>query len=470
MYRSKANGWFQHGHFMLTDMLWNLSAFMTACLIRHPNLVNIRESFFFMLIFLYPVFHVFAALFFSSYKDIMKRGYAKELKATLVHNIIVLVMIVMLMFIIKRTDVMSRIIVGLTFIFSCVLMYISRIVIKKILLKRREKKGTGGIMFLVMTEEASAVRTVSTVLSNNTHALGIAGVIVMDADMVGQSVCGVPVVANAATWKEYVLENVVDEIMIDTADFESAGDKIKYINTIGATAHLVLRMGDYDAPSKVVQDLNGFAVVSSSINMASPRQRMLKRAMDIGFGLLGAAAVIVLTVFIGPMIYFEDRGPIFFTQKRVGRNGRIFRIIKYRTMYTDAEQRKAELMKDNEMSGNMFKMKNDPRITRIGKFLRKTSLDELPQAFNILAGSMSVVGTRPPTLDEFRQYEPHHKVRLGITPGLTGLWQVSGRSEITDFEEIVKLDEEYISNWDLGLDLKIIFKTFIVVLKREGAE
>ena len=138
-------------------------------------------------------------------------------------------------------------------------------------------------------------------------------------------------------------------------------------------------------------------------------------------------------------------------------------------MYADAEERKKELMEQNEMDGLMFKMTDDPRITKIGKFIRKTSLDELPQFWNVLKGDMSLVGTRPPTVDEFEQYEGYHKRRLSMTPGLTGVWQVSGRSDITDFEEVVRLDTEYIENWSIGLDCKILLKTVGSVLKSEGS-
>ena len=139
-------------------------------------------------------------------------------------------------------------------------------------------------------------------------------------------------------------------------------------------------------------------------------------------------------------------------------------------MYPDAEKRKKELMDKNEMSGLMFKMTGDPRITKVGKFIRKTSLDELPQFFNVLKGDMSLVGTRPPTVDEYKQYETYHKRRLSTKPGITGMWQVSGRSDIEDFEEVVRLDLKYIDNWSLGLDIKIIFKTVMVVLGKGGAK
>ena len=175
-------------------------------------------------------------------------------------------------------------------------------------------------------------------------------------------------------------------------------------------------------------------------------------------------------------------GPIFFAQERIGRNGRKFKMYKFRSMYMDAEERKKELMAQNKISdGLMFKMDFDPRIignkilpdgtrkTGIGQFIRKTSLDEFPQFINILLGDMSLVGTRPPTVDEWELYEPHHRARMSFRPGLTGMWQVSGRSNITDFEEVVKLDTQYISEWSLRLDVKILWQTVWSVFKSDGA-
>lgn len=162
--------------------------------------------------------------------------------------------------------------------------------------------------------------------------------------------------------------------------------------------------------------------------------------------------------------------PAIFVQKRVGKNGRIFNFYKFRSMYIDAEKRKKELMAQNQMQGGMFKMDNDPRITPTGQFIRKTSLDELPQFYNVLVGDMSLVGTRPPTVDEFEKYTPSQKRRLNFKPGITGLWQVSGRSNITDFDEVVKLDVEYIDNWSIWSDIKILLKTIFVVFKKEESK
>ena len=193
--------------------------------------------------------------------------------------------------------------------------------------------------------------------------------------------------------------------------------------------------------------------------------------MDICGGIVGLILTGIIAVVIGPIIYIKSPGPIFFTQVRVGKNGRKFKIYKFRSMYMDAEERKAELMAQNNIKdGMMFKMDDDPRIIKgIGHFIRKYSIDEFPQFWNVLKGDMSLVGTRPPTVDEWEKYEFHHRSRLAIKPGLTGLWQVSGRSDITDFEEVVKLDKTYIESWNIGQDIKTLFKTVGVVLVKEGA-
>ena len=197
---------------------------------------------------------------------------------------------------------------------------------------------------------------------------------------------------------------------------------------------------------------------------------------------LGSQVQFPARIFIAPAIRAKSPGPVFFKQDRVGLNGKVFKMYKFRSMYLDAEERKKALMDKNKMSNTlMFKMDDDPRIIGsekkgrdgkpkgIGNFIRNTSIDEFPQFFNVLKGDMSLVGTRPPTLDEFAQYDIHHRARMTIKPGITGMWQISGRSEITDFEEVVRLDKEYIENWSLSLDVKIILRTIVVMLTGRGA-
>lgn len=197
---------------------------------------------------------------------------------------------------------------------------------------------------------------------------------------------------------------------------------------------------------------------------------MIKRVMDILGGLVGMLITLVFLPFVAAAIKLDSKGPVLFSQVRIGRNGRRFKIYKFRSMYMDAEERKKELEAENEMQGLMFKMENDPRITKVGAFLRKTSIDELPQFYNVFKGDMSLVGTRPPTADEFEKYNQYYRRRISMTPGLTGMWQVSGRSNIEDFDDVVKYDLMYIDNWSLRLDIKILFQTIGVVLFGKGAK
>ncbi len=196
---------------------------------------------------------------------------------------------------------------------------------------------------------------------------------------------------------------------------------------------------------------------------------LYKRILDMTGGLIGICLLLMMSPFVAVAIKLDSKGPVLFRQKRMGQNGRIFHLYKFRSMCENAEECKQLLLGNNEMHGAIFKVRNDPRITKLGRWLRKTSLDEFPQFINVIKGEMSLVGTRPPTLDEVKKYEPQHLRRISAKPGITGLWQVSGRNRITDFDEIVKLDCEYLENWRFLDDIKILLKTIIVVLQRKGA-
>lgn len=247
---------------------------------------------------------------------------------------------------------------------------------------------------------------------------------------------------------------------------------IKNFGIMGITIHIKLARVADDSSNQIVEKLEGYTVLSTSINMVSAGQLIFKRTMDICGGLVGMLLTGIIFIFVAPIIYIKSPGPIFFKQVRIGKNGKKFNIYKFRSMYMDAEERKKELMAQNDIKdGMMFKMDNDPRIIKgIGNFIRDYSLDEFPQFWNVLKGDMSLVGTRPPTVDEWEKYEMHHRSRLAFKPGLTGMWQVSGRSNITDFEEVVRLDTKYIKKWSPGLDIMILFKTVAVVLGKVGSK
>ena len=192
-----------------------------------------------------------------------------------------------------------------------------------------------------------------------------------------------------------------------------------------------------------------------------------KRLIDCVGALLGIAIAIVMAIPIGIIMQLDNPGPLLYSQVRCGLNGKPFRIWKFRSMIVGADQ-KQHLVK-NQAKGHIFKNENDPRITRVGRFLRRTSLDEFPQFWNVLIGEMSLVGTRPPTVDEVSRYEKHHFQRLLVKPGITGEWQVKGRSGVTDFEAIVNMDLDYQQKWSRFYDIYLIWRTIVVVLARKGA-
>ena len=294
----------------------------------------------------------------------------------------------------------------------------------------------------------------------------------------------ITVVANADTVADYVCREWVDEVFVNLPDDAPYPETLlNQLTEMGAVVHMKLaKTSNLIGEKKFVERLGIYTVLTTSINYATTKQLFMKRALDILGGLVGCLITLILTVILGPLIYIQSPGPIFFSQVRVGKNGKKFKIYKFRSMYMDAEERKKELMKQNRVKdGMMFKLEWDPRIIGtkklpdgtikkgIGNIIRDFSLDELPQFFNVLKGDMSLVGTRPPTVDEWDKYDLHHRARLATKPGITGMWQVSGRSNITDFEDVVKLDRQYIAEWNFALDIKILFKTVLVVFKRDGA-
>lgn len=223
------------------------------------------------------------------------------------------------------------------------------------------------------------------------------------------------------------------------------------------------------AEKEAVKQANSPLISSPIVANESVVYLCCKRSMDILGSLIGLAILSIVMLIIAIAIKLEDpKGPVFFSQKRIGKNGKEFNMYKFRSMVTDAEEKLKELLDLNETTGAMFKMKNDPRVTRIGRFIRKTSIDELPQLFNVLKGDMSLVGPRPPLPREVKEYNKYHAQRLLVVPGCTGAWQVSGRSNI-GFEEMVQLDLEYIQKRSIYKDLLIIFKTFFVLFGSKDA-
>lgn len=287
----------------------------------------------------------------------------------------------------------------------------------------------------------------------------------------------IPVCANKENFLDMVKSSTFDEVFINIpkSQEDTFDDMVEELESMGLTVHINIpvlekiidesKYNNFDCGVK-----GGCPIATLKASVQDSNMLGLKRTIDVIGGIIGLIISIPIIAIVAVPLLIESKGPLFFKQERVGLNGRVFKIYKLRSMYADAEKRKAEVENNNKMNGLMFKVENDPRITKVGRFIRKTSIDELPQFINVIKGEMSLIGTRPPTVDEFEKYESYHKRRLSMRPGITGMWQISGRSTITDFEEVVKLDLEYIDNWSIALDIMIIFRTITVVLKRKGAE
>jgi exopolysaccharide biosynthesis polyprenyl glycosylphosphotransferase len=217
-----------------------------------------------------------------------------------------------------------------------------------------------------------------------------------------------------------------------------------------------------------IREVSGIPLITLKGVAFSPGKRFAKRTFDLVVGTLFIIVGAPLWLLITLAIKLDSRGPVFYRQMRVGRGGRVFSMYKFRSMRDGADAHLEGLLEHNEATGPLFKIRNDPRVTRVGRFLRKYSLDEFPQLLNVMRGEMSLVGPRPPLPNEVDAYSDHHRRRLEVLPGMTGLWQVSGRSTLT-FEEMVRLDLLYIENWSVGFDLALLMRTVPAVLMPEGA-
>ena len=419
---------------------------------------------------------------YGTMKSVLKLGYYRDFVVTLKHSVIVGTLAVLYLFLLQQGQAFSRLTLILTVVIYLGLTYAVREFWKKML--RRQMVDGGERKLLIVTSKDVAEQVIGNMQINNYARYTLAGAVVIDADWTGKEIHGVPVVADQEAAPMYVCQEWIDEVLIVVSEnLPYPGELINRLAETGVTIHLNLaKITNVPGKKQFVEKVGNYTVLTTSINYASAGQLMLKRLTDIAGGLVGCILTGIICIFVGPAIYIASPGPIFFAQERVGKNGKKFKMYKFRSMYMDAEERKAELMKDNKLGdGKMFKLDFDPRVignkilpdgthkTGIGDFIRRTSLDEFPQFFNVLKGDMSIIGTRPPLLTETSLYEPHHRARLAIKPGITGMWQVSGRSDITDFEEVVRLDKEYIANWNIGLDIKILLKTILVVFKKEGS-
>ena len=519
MYKRNNQGWLKHIDFILWDAFSLQLAFVLAYAIRHGGIPYSYEAYRTLAIMLVVVDILIAAIF-NTMHNVMKRGLLSETTQTLKQVLLVLVVISLYMFSMQSGGTYSRISVYLTAILHFCLGFLIRQAWKRVV-RRIGMSSKKAVMILVADEKQVPDILEKVSETDDVHYVGL---VLSNRDGTGETINGLPVVASLKTAADYICREWVDEVFVYPAqlsdievhrspvyenvegfiydkykDFskkeyeldtesdapvegqkDTVADLIEACRQMAIPVHIRLPISDVGERT-FVEKVGGYNVLTSTANYASPQQLALKRGIDILGGIVGSLIALVVIAVVGPKIKRESPGPVLFKQTRIGLNGQRFQIYKIRSMYMDAEERKKELMEQNRVSdGMMFKLDWDPRIignkivdgkqvTGIGEKIRSESWDEWPQFFNILRGQMSLVGTRPPTVDEWEKYKYHHRARLAIKPGLTGMWQVSGRSRITDFEEVVKLDTEYINHWSIGLDIRILVKTIKAVSAKDGA-
>ena len=471
MYRKSAKGWLKHWDFILLDLLSLQLAFPVAYMVRHgvdnPYVQTVYRNEAIVLILI----QIIVAFLGENFKNVLKRGYYKEFTATIRQVFFVTLISVFYLFLIQEGELYSRMTLLLTGVFYLLLSYPVRLLWKNHLLKGKTML-MGKRALLIITNKEHAEETVRNISTRNYFGFCMSGIVVVDQSMIGETIGDIKVVADKDTMVEYICREWVDEVLLNAVPEKLSLPIIQACSTMGVTVHrCLMEFKHSEGRRQQIERFGNYTVLTTSVNTVSSRQLFYKRMLDILGGILGCLLTGILFLFVAPAIYIRSPGPVFFSQIRVGRSGKKFKMYKFRSMYLDAEERKKELMEKNQIEdGMMFKMKDDPRIIKgIGHFIRKYSIDEFPQFYNVLKGDMSLVGTRPPTVDEWENYSLHHRVRLAIKPGITGMWQVSGRSRITDFEEVVKLDSAYIEEWNVGLDIKILLKTVLIVVGSVGA-
>ena len=432
--------------------------------------------------FLLLLAYILTFFTFDQSENIVNRTPIREVEIAVRFNFLLTLIDAACLTLTKASMLHSRYFLVFVPVIDVFVMTGAHAVLKKMLVRPRYTKGIQSLVGVVTTQENA-----SPILEElkKDWSKRVTGLAILEAapEQLHTEIDGVKIEANFDNFMDWLRQAALDEVYLDVAQ-ESEENMLPYLEemeSMGLTVHFRLPVldriekacCDETSAVRISRELSrcaGGNVVTMGTVELKLRDQVLKRTMDIVGGIVGCIISIPIIALVAIPLKLESPGPLIFKQRRVGRNGRVFYIHKLRSMYVDAEARKKELMAQNEMNGLMFKMEDDPRITRVGRFIRRTSIDELPQFFDIVRGSMSLVGTRPPTLDEYRQYESHHKRRLSMKPGITGLWQVSGRSDIDDFEEVVKLDVQYIDNWSIWMDIYLLFRTVGVVFDRKGAK
>ena len=472
MYKRNERRWLKHADFIVADMISLIAAFVLSYFFYFHQLAFIKirpYSDSFVVLFLANLSIIFLT---ESYRNVLKKNNLKEFGDAFSHLILLIAVHLMWLFMTGQSYRYSRALLISTYILYFVLSYLICHLLKWLIVNQKIRKPKKRM--LIVSSEDKAEESIKKMVASNYSNYEIIGIGLLEQSNT-RKIAGYPVIECGMDIVDYVTTHWLDEVFVENdGDPDLLYEIISGLVETGVTIHISLQNHEcLEGTEQFIEKVGSEYVITSTMKSFTNFQLLEKRILDIIGGLIGSFITVLLMLTAGMMIKIKDPGPMFYTYERVGTNGKTFKMIKFRSMVMNADKMKEQLMKEQGYDGLMFKMEHDPRIiggeNGIGEFLRKTSLDEFPQFFNVLLGQMSIVGTRPPTLDEGVRYEPHHRARVSTKPGITGMWQVSGRSDIKDFDEVVRLDREYIENWSILEDIKIILKTIKVVLKKEGS-
>lgn len=467
----KKKGVLKHIDFLIVDIVSLVVAYYLAGYFSHLSHLFDTKPYRTLVVIEILVFFV-NVYFYSPYKSILRKKFTNLLVTNIGFTVAQFVSVAFVLFCIKSTDI-SRLFFGYQYVIFMFVSYAAKILWRKFLRKKAIiSLDTGSKSLLIVTTKSELKELKKDIKKYNFDFFRIAGLCIVDNDKI-RSIDGVEVVCDKEGLLKYCCNNWIDSVFFDMDYSLIPQEVLEGLATAGITTHLrLMKVEAFEGQDQRVEKVLNFPVLTSMVKERSSFDNFVKRAMDIAGGIVGCLLMGIITIFVGPAIYIKSPGPIFYKQERIGQNGRRFYMYKFRSMVMNADALKKDLMAQNRVkNGMMFKIKDDPRIIPgVGNFIRKTSLDEFPQFINVLKGDMSLVGTRPPTVDEWNKYELQHRIRMAIKPGITGMWQVSGRNEITDFNEVVKLDSYYINNWSIGLDITILFKTVWSLIHRGDNE
>lgn len=445
------------------------ASFSAACVLSGNAAFLFRDRLFFPAVTVFLFSWLIALSYSGIYDSLRTRRILLILFLTVKASVLSL-LIGGACFYILHLHVLSRMLIGLSTVLCAGIIFLSRLMLM-LFFRFFRRRGYNYRRILIVGSGRRAQRFISLVQEHEEWGLKITGLVDRDHALKGTRVLDYTVLGAFEDIPHIIHENIVDEVVfvVPRSWLESIEDIILFLEAHGLVIHVALDYFELKIARARQNDLHGFPLLTFESTPYKAWQLAIKRLWDMFVSFASLVLLSPVFALIALIIKAGSRGPVFFRQKRCGLNGRKFTLYKFRTMVVNAEEHLNNLRAMNEMRGPVFKIKNDPRLTGVGRFLRKFSVDELPQLWNVLKGQMSLVGPRPPLPAEVAKYDYWQRRRLSMKPGLTCLWQVGGRNKIKDFNEWLRLDLEYIDHWSIGLDVLILLRTIPAVLSGRGA-